>query len=242
MMIRKIVMACLLAPVLALFNVVQADPGKHDAIETSLKKALPGTAIDKITPSPVDGVSEVLMGPTVFYITNDGKYLFQGSLIDMKTRKNLSEDRRKEVRIAAINDFGEDRMIIFPAEKPRHTITVFTDIDCGYCRKLHNEIDKYNDKGISVRYLMFPRAGLNSDSFNKAVSVWCEEDRNQALTDAKAGKVLPKADCDNPIKEEYELGNVIGVRGTPAIILEDGEMLPGYIPAEKLAKVLDGGK
>lgn len=231
--------ACLLVPALAISNGVLADPGKHDAIEKSIKRALPNVVPDQINPTPIDGISEVLVGPSVLYITNDGKYLFQGSLIDMATRTNLSEERRKDVRIAAINDFGEDRMIIFPAEKPRHTITVFTDIDCGYCRKLHNEIDKYNDKGITVRYLMFPRSGPNSPSYDKAVSVWCEKDRRQALTDAKAGKALPKASCENPIKEEYELGSMIGIRGTPAIILEDGEMLPGYIPADRLAKALN---
>jgi thiol:disulfide interchange protein DsbC len=239
MMMRKMLTACLLVPALAISNGVLADPGKHDAIEKSIKKALPNVVPDQINPTPIDGISEVLVGPSVLYITNDGKYLFQGSLIDMATRTNLSEERRKDVRIAAINDFGEDRMIIFPAEKPRHTITVFTDIDCGYCRKLHNEIDKYNDKGITVRYLMFPRSGPNSPSYDKAVSVWCEKDRRQALTDAKAGKALPKASCENPIKEEYELGSMIGIRGTPAIILEDGEMLPGYIPADRLAKALN---
>jgi thiol:disulfide interchange protein DsbC len=239
MMMRKMLTACLLVPALAISNGVLADPGKHDAIEKSIKRALPNVVPDQINPTPIDGISEVLVGPSVLYITNDGKYLFQGSLIDMATRTNLSEERRKDVRIAAINDFGEDRMIIFPAEKPRHTITVFTDIDCGYCRKLHNEIDKYNDKGITVRYLMFPRSGPNSPSYDKAVSVWCEKDRRQALTDAKAGKALPKASCENPIKEEYELGSMIGIRGTPAIILEDGEMLPGYIPADRLAKALN---
>lgn len=239
MTIRRIVTTCLLVPALALSNVLLAEPGKHDAIEKSLQKALPNVPIDKITPSPVEGVSEVLMGPSVFYITNDGRYLFQGSLIDMKTRTDISEARRKEIRIAAINDFGEDRMIIFPAKEPRHTITVFTDIDCGYCRKLHSEIDKYNAEGITVRYLLYPRSGPDSPSYDKAVSVWCKEDRRQALTDAKAGIQLAKADCDNPVKEEYDLGGLIGVRGTPAIILEDGEMLPGYIPANKLAKALD---
>jgi len=239
MKMKSIVMTCLLAPVLAWCGAVSAAPGSHAAIEKSLKQALPGVEIGEITASPVAGMSEVLVGPSVMYMTNDGKYLFQGNLIDMKTRKNLSEDRRNKVRIAAINDLGEDKMIIFPAEKPRHTISVFTDIDCGYCRKLHSEIGKYNDKGITVRYLSFPRTGLNSPSYDKAVSVWCEKDRKQALTNAKTGKVLPKANCDNPVREEYELGNAIGVRGTPAIILEDGEMLPGYVPPDRLAKALD---
>lgn len=242
MMIRTIVTAFLLAPALALSTALLAEPGKHDAIEKSLKKVLPDLEVDKITPSPVDGVSEVIMGPLVLYITNDGKYLFQGNLIDMKTLTDLSETRRKEIRIAAINKLGEDQMIIFPAKEPRHTITVFTDIDCGYCRKLHNEIDQFNDNGITVRYLLFPRSGLNSPSYDKAVSVWCEEDRRKALTEAKAGKVLPKANCANPVKQELELGRLVGVKGTPAIILEDGELLPGYVPAKKLSKMLDTTK
>jgi thiol:disulfide interchange protein DsbC len=237
-MIRKFITTCLL-PVLAVSGGVLAEESEHEAIKKSLQQTLPGLEIDKITPTPVDGVSEVLMGPSVFYVTNDGMYLFQGNLIDIRTRENLTEERRKGIRLAAINDFGEDRMIIFPASKPRHTITVFTDIDCGYCRKLHKEIAQYNDRGITVRYLMYPRSGPNSRSFEKAVAVWCEEDRQQALTDAKAGKELPKADCDNPVREEYELGGLIGIRGTPAIILEDGEMLPGYVPAERLAKSLE---
>jgi thiol:disulfide interchange protein DsbC len=242
MMIKIIVTACLLAPALALSTALLAEPGKHAAIEESLKTVLPDLKVDKISPSPVEGVSEVLMGPMVFYITNDGKYLFQGKLIDMKTRTDLSEVRRKEIRIAAINKLGEDQMIVFPAKESRHTITVFTDIDCGYCRKLHNEIDKFNDNGITVRYLLFPRSGVNSPSYDKAVSVWCEEDRRKALTEAKAGKVFPKADCTNPVQQELELGRLIGVKGTPAIILDDGELLPGYVPANKLAKVLDTNK
>lgn len=238
-MIRRIVTACLLVPALVLSGALLAEPGRHDAIKKSLKTALPDMEIDRITPSPVDGVSEVLMGPMVLYITNDGKYLFQGNLIDMQTRTDLSEVRRKEVRIAAIDKLGEDRMIIFPAKESRHTITVFTDIDCGYCRKLHNEIDQYNDNGITVRYLLFPRSGAGSPSYDKAVSVWCEKDRRKALTEAKAGKEMPKASCDNPVQQEIDLGRLVGVKGTPAIILDDGEMLPGYIPANKLAKALD---
>jgi len=239
MLIRKIAMACLLMPVLAATGVATADPGRHDAIKQSLHRALPDFEIDSISASPVNGVSEVLIGPNVLYITDDGKYLFQGSLIDMQTRKDLSEERRKGLRLTAIDEISEDQMIIFPSAKPRHTITVFTDIDCGYCRKLHSEIDQYNDKGITVRYLAFPRSGPNSRSFEKAVSVWCSDDRRQALTDAKAGKVMAKASCENPVREEYNLGDTVGVRGTPAIVLEDGEMLPGYVPADKLSKMLD---
>lgn len=238
---KRLVNTCLLLMTAVFFNPVLADPGTRDAITNSLKKVLPGVTPDEISPSPIKGVSEVQLGPRLLYVTNDGKYLFQGSLIDLETLKDISEDRRQTMRLDAVNALGEDKMIIFPAKKPRHTITVFTDIDCGYCRKLHNEVDKYNERGITVRYLMYPRAGVGSPAYDKAVSVWCEEDRRQALTDAKAGKQLPKRECLNPVKEEYELGQQIGIRGTPAIILDDGALLPGYIPADKLAKSLDSG-
>ena len=238
---KRLVNACLLLVTAVFLNPVLADPGTHEAITNSLKKVLPGVNPDEISPSPIKGVSEVQLGPRLLYVTNDGKYLFQGSLIDLETLKDISEDRRQTMRLDAVNALGEDKMIIFPAKKPRHTITVFTDIDCGYCRKLHNEVDKYNERGITVRYLMYPRAGVGSPAYDKAVSVWCEEDRRQALTDAKAGKPLPKRECQNPVKEEYELGQQIGIRGTPAIILDDGALLPGYIPADKLAKSLDSG-
>jgi thiol:disulfide interchange protein DsbC len=236
---RPIFNAGLLWLAASLSTAAAAGPGPQQAIRDSLQRVLPNVPVDSISASPVPGLSEVIVGPQVFYVSNDGKYLFKGSLIDLETRVDLSEERRKSIRLAALDGIGEDKMIIFPADKPRHTITVFTDIDCGYCRKLHSEIDKYNDEGITVRYLFFPRTGPDSPSFDKAVSVWCEADRNKALTEAKAGKELPKADCKNPVREEYELGELVGVRGTPAIILEDGEMLPGYIPPQRLAKALD---
>ncbi len=223
----------------AVTGVTLAGPESNAAIEKSMQLIMPGVKPDKIVSSPIDGVSEVLVGPRLFYVTDDGRYLFQGSLIDLKTRKDISEDRRKMIRLAAVEEVGADNMIIFPAAKPRHTITVFTDIDCGYCRKLHNEMKAYNDAGITVRYLMFPRAGLNSPSYDKAVSVWCNKDRRDALTRSKAGEAVSKAECENPIKDHMALGKVLNVRGTPALILDDGEMMPGYVPAARLSKVLD---
>ena len=217
-----------------------AEPASQAAIQKSLGAVLPGVSVDNISPSPVDGISEVLVGPRLFYVTNDGKYLLQGSMIDLETRVDVSEERRKDIRLDAINAVGEENMIVFPAKDARHTITVFTDIDCGYCRKLHNEIDQYNAKGITVRYMMFPRSGANTPSYNKAVAVWCEKDRQDALTRSKAGEELKGGtNCANPVQQHYELGQLIGVRGTPAMVLDDGEMLPGYIPAVKLSKALD---
>jgi thiol:disulfide interchange protein DsbC len=216
-----------------------AGDSNRAAIEKSLQSISPDFKVDEIAPSPIEGISEVLVGPRLFYVTNDGKYLLQGSLIDIKTRTDISEERRKSSRLKAVNAMSDDDMIVFAAKKPRHTITVFTDIDCGYCRKLHNEIEQFNANGITVRYLMYPRSGVNTPSYYKAVSVWCEDDRNAALTDSKAGKTLPRAECDNPVKAHMELGELLGVTGTPAIVLDDGELLPGYVPAVKLARALD---
>jgi thiol:disulfide interchange protein DsbC len=133
-------------------------------------------------------------------------------------------------------------MVIFAPEEYDHTITVFTDIDCGYCRKLHNEIDAFMAEGIRVRYLFYPRAGLGSPSYQKAVSVWCADDRKQALTDAKAGEPLPEKSCENPVADHMALGEAMGVTGTPAILLENGQLVPGYVPAKRMAAILNGGK
>ena len=214
----------------------EAEKNIRDALQT----ILPGTPVKDIRPTQIDGLSEVLVGSHVLYMSNDGKYLLQGSMIDMESRVDLSEERRKEIRTAAIGELGENKMIVFPAKSPKHEVTVFTDIDCTYCRKLHREIKDYNAKGITVRYVMYPRSGINTPSYNKAVAVWCEDNHQDALTRAKAGEELTgSTDCDNPVKEHLKLGQVMGLRGTPAIVMADGEMLPGYVPADKLAAALE---
>jgi len=240
-MIKRFSGVSLLFLSMSLFNLSVADTGAQEAITKSLSGIFPGVTPDTIAPSPMEGVSEVLIGPRLMYVSNDGKYLLQGSLIDLKTRTDISEARRDGIRLDALNDLGAEKMIVFQAKEQKHVITVFTDIDCGYCRKLHDEMDKYNAEGITVRYLMFPRAGIDSPSYKKAVTVWCDKDQQGAMTRAKAGENLPNASCDNPVKEEYELGQLIGVRGTPAIIMEDGAMLPGYVPAARLVKALEAG-
>ena len=240
-MTKQIAGLYLLLLTLTACNAAAAGPDSSAAIKQSLAKVLPGVTPDEIRPSPMQGVSEVLVGPRLFYISDDGRYLLQGSLIDLETRKDISEERRKGMRLDAINKVGSENMIVFPAEEERHTITVFTDIDCGYCRKLHSEIGQFNAEGITVRYLMFPRSGIDSPSYDKAVSVWCADDRRAALTQAKAGKDIASRKCDNPVKDQYELGGMMGVSGTPALILDNGEMLPGYVPAKRLAQALDSG-
>jgi len=143
--------------------------------------------------------------------------------------------------MAAIDKLGEDSMIIFSPKngKVKHTITVFTDIDCGYCRKLHSAIDEYNELGIRVRYLAYPRAGIGSASYDKAVAVWCAKDRKKAMTQAKNNQSVNSGKCANPVAEHFEMGSKIGVRGTPALVLESGQLVPGYVPPQRLAAILE---
>jgi thiol:disulfide interchange protein DsbC len=232
----------LLLPAFALLTAghALAGPDAEQTIRKALEQLLPGLPVQSIQPSPVAGISEVQLGSRLFYISNDGKYLMQGSLIDMETRVDLSEERRKQIRAEAIDELGVDNMIVFPAKASKYEVTVFTDIDCTYCRKLHREIEQYNARGITVRYVMYPRSGINTPSYDKAVAVWCEDNRQEAMTRAKAGETLTGSrDCKNPVKEHMKLGETMGLRGTPAIVLTDGEMLPGYVPADKLAMALD---
>lgn len=232
----------LLCGVAAFFTAFAAHADSADAIKAALKKLMPNLQVTEIRPSPVSGVSEVMIGPRLFYVTNDGKYLFQGNLIDVAQKKNVTEQVRRELRADAVEKIGADGMIIFPADKESHHITVFTDIDCGYCRKLHNEVPAFNQKGISVRYLMYPRSGPNTPSYFKAINVWCSKDQQDAMTRAKLGEEIEQKTCKHPIMEHRHLGSLLGVQGTPAIVLEDGEMLPGYVSAVELSRLLEQRK
>ncbi len=215
-----------------------AKPDDFAAMRQMLAKMAPGTSPDSIKPAPVAGLYEVVYGAQIFYATKDGRYMFQGDIVDVPGRSNITEERRTDVRMSAINKLSEDKMIIFAPAKVKHTITVFTDIDCGYCRKLHSEIDSYLKEGIRVRYLSYPRTGIDSPSYNKAVSVWCAKDRKAALTSAKKDEPVEPKTCDNPVKQEMALGEQVGVSGTPTIITESGHLLPGYVPAARLAQIL----
>lgn len=208
-------------------------------IKNSLAVLLPTVVPDSIQATPMPGFFEVVFGPRLVYITSDGRYLFQGNLIDLETRENLTEPRLTVAKAKAVEAVGEKNMLIFEPEEVKHTITVFTDIDCGYCRKLHAQMDDYLANGIRIRYLFFPRAGKGSESYVKAISVWCADDPKLAMTEAKKGKPVPVKSCDNPVQTHLSLGTQMGVQGTPALVLDDGEMIPGYMPPDRLKKVLD---
>jgi thiol:disulfide interchange protein DsbC len=209
------------------------------ADETTIRKALGNIEPDSINTAPIAGLYEVVVGTHVIYVSADGRYMLQGELIDVKNRKSLTEPRRREAIRVLLDSVSEDDMIIFKPEKVKHVVTVFTDIDCGYCRKLHNEMDNYLAEGIEVRYMMFPRAGAGSESYKKAVAVWCSDDRNAAMTSAKNGRALDMKSCENPVDRHMELVQQLGARGTPFIILESGDTQPGYVPAKQLARLLD---
>lgn len=209
--------------------------GGEAEVRSAMKRVLPEYSVDKVAPSPVKGLYEVVVGPQVMFVTEDGRYLIDGAVVDLETRKDVVEASRSQARKAAIDKIGEDNMIVFDAPNPKSTVTVFTDIDCGYCQKLHSKMDGYGKEGISIRYMFYPRAGKRSSSYTDAVSVWCADDRKEAITRAKAGGKVAKKSCDNPVDEHMKLAQLLGVRGTPAIILENGEMVGGYMPPKRLA-------
>lgn len=207
-------------------------------IRAALVKVAPNIQITNIGPSPIVGFKEVSLDGSVVYVSNDGKYLFQGALIDLATRKNLTDISLAAIRKNTLAAVPDSRKIIFAPANPKYTVTVFTDIDCGFCRKMHSQIAEYNKLGIAVDYLFFPRAGVGSESFQKAVNVWCAPNRNIALTMAKNDKSLPKKTCANNVAADYNLGVKIGVDGTPAVYAANGQQLGGYLSPQDLLKVL----
>lgn len=210
----------------------------RERVEAALQTLAPGMKVDGIAPSPIPGFVEVAMGARIVYVSEDGTRLLQGSLIDIPSKESLTQASEARLRSAMLANVDADAGITFAAASPKHEVTVFTDIDCGYCRRMHTEIDEYNRLGITVNYLFYPRAGIGSESFQKAVNVWCAPDRRQALTEAKAGKDLPEANCANPVTRDYDLGRRVGLDGTPAVYAADGTQLGGYVPpAEMLARL-----
>ena len=229
--------------VLSLFGLtLPAANADENAIRESMAKSMPTVKIDSVKPSVVKGFYEVIVGANIFYVSDDGKYLLQGRLVDVAARKDLTEEKLSGTRKQAIEKIGQENMIVFKPKIGKYTVTVFTDIDCGYCRKLHSEIDQYLAQGITIQYLFFPRAGKDSDSYNKAVSVWCADDRNAALTAAKKDQKVPAKTCDNPVDEHMQLGADFDVKGTPMIVTEKGNIYPGYLPAKQLVEVLESEK
>ncbi len=215
-------------------------PAAADPRAALLKLVPKGSKLDDLRPSPIPGIYEFQQGAEISYLTADGKYFIDGNVYDMKSRDNLTEALRTHARVALINAVPESEMMIFSPANPKYTITVFTDVDCGYCRKLHSDMAELNRLGVRVRYMFFPRTGPGTESWRKAEVVWCSPNRNEALTRAKAGAALDmnKICAPTPVRREYELGQSIGVRGTPAILTENGDYISGYMePYELIAQL-----
>lgn len=209
-----------------------------DKSAASAKIALLGMEVISIADSPVPGLLQALTDRGLFYVSDDAKYLMHGRMYNMDAgMRNETEQALANVRLEGVQEFADD-MIVFKAKDEKYVVSVFTDITCGYCRKLHKEIKDYNDLGITVRYMAFPRGGLQSGSYHDMVSVWCADDKQAALTEAKAGNSVETSSCENTIAKQYAFGQQVGVTGTPAVVLSDGSMIPGYQPADRMVQAL----
>ncbi len=211
-------------------------------ITGKLKVVNESIQVRTIRPSPIDGLYEVEVntGETI-YTSASGDHFMLGNLFEIQGGRfvNLSEQRKKGFRADTLKSLNKEDLVVFsPKGEVKATVYVFTDVDCGYCQKLHDEMAEYNAQGIEIRYLAFPRAGVGSKTYNEMVSIWCADDRQQAMTLAKSGGQVPAKICDNPVATQYSLGQDFGVNGTPALVMEDGSLMPGYVPAEKLASYL----
>ena len=206
-------------------------------VKAKLQAAL-GMQISSIGDAPVAGLLQVMTEKGLFYTSQDGKYLLQARIYNIEDgMRNITEEALGSVRLGGLKEF-KDAVIEYKAEKEKYVVNIFTDISCGYCRKLHNEMDQYNDLGITVRYLAFPRGGVNSSSYTDMVSVWCANDKQKAMDNAKAGGTVASENCDTKVAEQYAFGQRIGVNGTPNIIMPDGSVIPGYQPPKQLEEAL----
>lgn len=206
----------------------------YDQVRQRLESIVGAETPISIADSILPGILQVRLGSDIVYISDDGRYLMQGRLLDLDSRQDLTERAMREVRRELIGDLDRSTLISFGSEDLEHEIIVFTDVDCGFCRKLHEQIDEYNQSGIRVSYAAFPRAGKGSVTHQKMTSVWCAEDRHEAMNIAKAGETPKLAVCEAPVDSQYALGQSIGVTGTPALITAVGDLVPGYVPPEDL--------
>lgn len=237
---RTLGSAAILVLTVAMRATLAATPPTDD-VRKALAQHSPDLVAERLSSSPAPGLFHVVLGGTSGYVTQDGRFFIPGDLLDIQARKNLTEDVRKAERIELLQTLGPDEQIIFAAKRSKYAVTVFTDVDCGFCRKLHSEIATLNDIGITVKYVAFPRSGPGTESWSKMEGVWCSADRNTVLTRAKLGETIVKpANCvSEAIARDFKLGEQIGVQGTPTIVLQDGSVIGGYVSPEQLKQQLD---
>jgi thiol:disulfide interchange protein DsbC len=215
------------------------------ALKKRMQERFTDLTISAVRPSPIAGLYEMDYGTRTVLITADGRFLLAGELIDLDQQRNLTAERRAKLVLRAVDALGESKMIVMGPAKPKRTLTVFTDVDCPYCLRLHKDVPKLNEAGVRVRYLLYPRAGVNSETYRRSVAVWCAKDRIQAIGVAKAGGKLDMKTCPHPVDEHLKLGAEVGVEGTPALVFDDGKVVPGYMPAAQMLAALGlthGGK
>ena len=227
-------------PAVAKADVAKAD-GADDRARQALQALNPQIQIDYVGASALPGFREAIVGGQVVLVSDDGRYLVQGQVLDMETKNELTQGSPAlaKYRRDLLDSIKVKDRIVFAPPNAKYTIDVFTDVECGYCRKLHSEIAEYNRLGIAVQYMAFPRMGLGSQDHRDMISVWCSSDRKQALSDAKSGKPIAAKDCKNPVDMEYNVGQRLGISGTPAIFAPDGTQLGGYLPPQQLREALD---
>ena len=232
------------ALVASLFTVSAAWSADADDVPAEERERLAGLfesiAPENVKASPIDGWYMIQKGSLVAYISEDGRYLLQGDLIDLDTKVNLSEESRTDARRDLMAQVPDDQVILFSPDDVKYTVSVFTDVDCTYCRRLHNQIEQYMANGIEVRYLLYPRGGPASAAWNTSEAVWCARDRAEALTLAKLDREFDSSSCDaSAVQDHYVLGQEVGLSGTPAIVLDDGELIAGYLPPDALKMRLE---
>ena len=210
-------------------------------VRDALRALNPRIQVERIAAAPIPGFRQVIAGGQVIYVSDDGRYLFQGDLLDIANRKDLGEMAMAGVREDVLATLPEaDRIVFAPAGAAKHTVVVLTDVECGYCRKFHSDIAEYTRRGIRVEYMAFPRAGIGTPDYQKMVAVWCAPDRRKALTDAKNDRAVPQAPCArSPVDMQYNAGLRMGLTGTPMILTDDGRMVGGYLPPDALLQRLD---
>ena len=212
-----------------------------DKAVARLKALRPEITIENVLPTPIPGIYALEVSGGVFHVTEDGNYLIQGKLFQLGDSEiiDLTDAARMPRRKALMDSVPLDDMVVFaPSGPTKAVLNVFTDVDCGFCQKFHQEVPQLNGMGIEVRYLAWPRGGMGTEGYSKLVTAWCSDDPHTAITKLKAREQLPAVSCPNPVAEQFELGLKLGISGTPSIIVGDGRIFPGYRPAEVLAEIV----
>ncbi|MDE0310184.1 MAG: DsbC family protein [Acidiferrobacterales bacterium] len=228
----------------ALFSLNAFADEQMDRAREAVSSLIEGQAsLNSLTQSPIEGVYEAIIGNNIYYVFVKDNHLIIGEAFNLATGESLSGQKQNEAIVGVVEMTPIEDMVVFAAEgETKRHLTVFTDIDCGYCRRLHREVPALNKAGLEVRYMAYPRAGVGSSSYDKIVTVWCDDDPQSAMTASKNGEQLPKATCDNPVANQFNAGSSAGISGTPTLVVDDGTVIGGYLPAENLLQRIGMGQ